>query len=50
VRPSAQDRIAELEAALREIQRKVHAHNRGGDIKPTLRKEVREICEQALSN
>lgn len=52
-----QDRLMEAEAArdeavraLEEIRRKVHAHNRGGGISLSLRKELRDIADAVLAN
>ena len=39
-----------LRSALQTIRRKVHSHNRGGDLSPALRLEVRQICDDALGD
>jgi hypothetical protein len=43
-----QRRIAELVLTLETIRRKVYAHNRGGDLKPTLRKDVLSMIDATL--
>lgn len=35
--------------ALEDIRRKVHAHNRGGELKAGLRDVIRDICDLALA-
>lgn len=42
-------RIDALEAALRDIRAKVHAHNRGGEMYAGLRDVIRDICDEALN-
>lgn len=42
-------RIAELEATIRSIRDKVHAHNRGGELYAGLRDVIRDMCDRALS-
>lgn len=42
-------RIVELEAVIRDIRAKVHAHNRGGEMYAGLRDVIRDICDEALN-
>lgn len=45
---AAEAKVTGLREALTEIRHKVHAYNRAGVLKETLRYEIRDLCDAAL--
>jgi predicted nucleic acid-binding Zn-ribbon protein len=44
------DRVDTLEAAIKSIRDKVHAHNRGGELHAGLRDVVRDACDAVMGS